>query len=96
MGRHREETPYSQKTTVPKLQSKPDLFCRLSVVYYTALRASGRMCILEIASTQDDYSFTTISEFRFCLHKPIYENGDVHTSFHIPFVFIQFEDEGEY
>ena len=69
------------QTTVPKLQSKPDLFCRLSVVYYTALRASGRMCILEIASTRDDYSFATISEFRFCLHKPIYENSDVHTSF---------------
>ena len=72
MGRHREETPYSQQTTVLKLQSKPDLFCRLSVVYYTALRASGRMCILEIASTRDDYSFATISECRFCLHKPLY------------------------
>ena len=31
MGRHREETPYSQQIAVPKLQSKPDLFCRLSV-----------------------------------------------------------------
>ena len=40
------------------------------------------MCILEIASTRDDYLFATISEFRFCLNKPIYENGDVHTSFH--------------
>ena len=43
MGRHREEIPYSQQTTVPNLQSKPDLpnttaiFCRLSV---SALRAS--------------------------------------------------------
>ena len=48
MGRHREET---------------QLFCRLSdfFFYYTALRASGRMCILEIASTRDDYSFATIS-----------------------------------
>ena len=58
MGRH-------SQTTVPKLQSKPDLFCRLSVVYYTALRASGRMCILEIASTRDDYSFATISSSDF-------------------------------
>ena len=42
-----EETPYSQQTTVPNLQSKPDLpntttiFCRLNV----ALRVSGRLCM---------------------------------------------------
>ena len=34
MGRHREET---QQIAVPKLQSKPDLFCRLSDFFFIIL-----------------------------------------------------------
>ena len=64
MGRHREETPYSQQTTV---QSKPDLpnttalFCRLSVL---ALRAS--MAVWENVHACD---FTHSWKLHCCIRK---------------------------